>query len=717
MPTGRGRAIGRALRTVYQVGAVRELSDGQLLERFATGPGEPAELAFAVLVERHGPMVLRVCRAVLPDSHDALDAFQGTFLVLVKKARSLWVRDSLGPWLHQVAYRTARRARVSIARRRRLERLASRPEQAPPLRDHDRDRALHEEINRLADRLRAVVVLCDLEGRTHEQAARHLGWPVGTVKSRLTRARQRLADRLRLRGLGPVGPFVALPVPVPLLDATASASVPFLRASATLVGPAFSLARGVLRGMLMTQILKVGMVVIALGGVASGVGFVASQGQEVAQKAPRDDRPVGGSTALVKRGPFREILRLRGFVEASRSDDVYCEVEGKTTILSMVPDGSRVTKGQVVGELDSASLTDQLSNQTIATKAAEAKYQHAKKTREVSEIAVKEYSALVSPNALRRVQGEIALAESDLKRAEDRVEWSDRMLEKGFVSLSQNQAEKAARLKARFAWEDAKANLAGLERMVQRKPLKELQSEVEKLREDEQAKQSAWELEKSREEKLRRQIAHCKLVAPADGMAILANDPVEGGPAIEEGATVRQRQLILRVVDLNGPMQVVVRVPEPMIARVKPPQKARLTIDAFPNVTLNGAIAQVAPIPSPSRPSDGGSKVFRTWIAIEKNNPGLRPGLSASAEIILDSRERVLTMPPGGVVRHDGKDFVAVPGPDGSVTWRPVTLGEIGEGRVEVKAGLTEGEAISLDPLGQGTADPKSPGTEAEPSR
>ena len=109
-------AVVRQLRTLFNVGTIRELTDGQLLERFATGEGEPAELAFAALVERHGPMVLRVCRAVLIDPHDTQDAFQATFLVLVKKARGLWVRDSLGPWLHQVAYRTASCARLAAAR-------------------------------------------------------------------------------------------------------------------------------------------------------------------------------------------------------------------------------------------------------------------------------------------------------------------------------------------------------------------------------------------------------------------------------------------------------------------------------------------------------------------------------------------------------------------------------------------------------------------------
>ena len=115
-------AIRRQLRTLFNLGAIGELTDGQLLERFATQDGEAAELAFAALVERHGPMVLHVCRNTLRDPNDVQDAFQATVLTLVQKARSLWVRDSLGPWLHRVACRVATRARSSAARRRELER-------------------------------------------------------------------------------------------------------------------------------------------------------------------------------------------------------------------------------------------------------------------------------------------------------------------------------------------------------------------------------------------------------------------------------------------------------------------------------------------------------------------------------------------------------------------------------------------------------------------
>ena len=125
MGNGQPRLRLSELDTLFSMGAVGGLTDARLLEIFTSCRDEAAELAFSVLVDRHGPMVLSVCRAVLGDSHDADDAFQATFLVLLHKARGLWVRESLGPWLHEVAHRTASYARSAAARRRRHERLAA----------------------------------------------------------------------------------------------------------------------------------------------------------------------------------------------------------------------------------------------------------------------------------------------------------------------------------------------------------------------------------------------------------------------------------------------------------------------------------------------------------------------------------------------------------------------------------------------------------------
>ncbi len=152
-------------------------------------------------------MVLRVCRAALRDEHDAQDAFQAVFLVLVHKARTLWTRDSLGPWLHAVALRVSAHARASEMQRRMHERryavLGSRSAGDQDLVADDLVATIHEELGRLPEGCRKALVLCDLEGLTHEEAAGRLGWPVGTVKSRQARGRNRLRERLIRRGFAP----------------------------------------------------------------------------------------------------------------------------------------------------------------------------------------------------------------------------------------------------------------------------------------------------------------------------------------------------------------------------------------------------------------------------------------------------------------------------------------------------------------------------------
>src|ERR1700677_2552265 len=156
----------RTMRALFTAGTVGGLTDGQLLERFTNRDGDGAELAFASLVERHGPMVLRVCRTVLRDAHEAEDAFQATFLILALKAGSIRGRESLTSWLYSVAYNVAATGRSSSVRRRshELESGRARPVSYTENNQDDLGPSIHEELGRIPERYRAVLVLCYLEG-------------------------------------------------------------------------------------------------------------------------------------------------------------------------------------------------------------------------------------------------------------------------------------------------------------------------------------------------------------------------------------------------------------------------------------------------------------------------------------------------------------------------------------------------------------------------
>src|SRR5437764_322999 len=176
-------------------------TDAWLLHRFAS---DRDEAAFATLVERHGPLVLSVCRRVLGTVQDAEDAFQATFLVLARKAGAIREPDLLGNWLYGVASRIARKARAGVSKRQMHEkqvRLLPSLEAPASAEPNDLGPVLDEELSRLPEKYRAALVLCYLEGKTNEEAARLLRWPTGTVKGRLARARDLLRTRLARRGL------------------------------------------------------------------------------------------------------------------------------------------------------------------------------------------------------------------------------------------------------------------------------------------------------------------------------------------------------------------------------------------------------------------------------------------------------------------------------------------------------------------------------------
>jgi RNA polymerase sigma factor (sigma-70 family) len=225
-----GRSLAPVLRHIRRLAAPP--SDGELLDRFHRHADESA---FAELVRRHGPSVLGTCRRVLRDAHAAEDAFQATFLVLARRSGSLSRPEALSAWLHGVACRVAMKARTVSARRLRHEANAARPEAAPwTIEPPDLRPVLDQEIARLPGPHRRAVVLCYLEGKTNEEAARLLGWPPGTVATRLAWARRRLRQRLDRRGLAPAA------VPGVLAAATARAAVESLKKG---VGPMVGIAK------------------------------------------------------------------------------------------------------------------------------------------------------------------------------------------------------------------------------------------------------------------------------------------------------------------------------------------------------------------------------------------------------------------------------------------------------------------------------------------
>jgi len=557
MAAGTSGAVLRDIQTLFDTGTASGLSDRQLLERFAGRRDASAEAAFEVLVLRHGPMVLRVCRNVLGDSADAQDAFQATFLVLVRRRGSIRGLDSIGGWLYGVACRVAARARVESARRRAAEQRAALRvvEAVDPSECGESDSAefgpvIQEEVRRLPEKYRAVVALCYWQGLTQEQAAVQLGCPLGTVRSRLARARELLRRRLTRRGLAPLAGIVVaaldgatasaralprFPVPSVLVHSTIRAASQVATGQATAQvasGLVTSLVQRVLWSMTMSKISSVVVGVALVGLMGYGARVAVSKGQ-VSQAPGKASKK---STLRNQEG------------KTAGSTMVFSLVGGQNTIITIVPDGSKVKKGDVVCELDSAALRDQLVNQKITSESAKANFQNAKLTREIAEIAATEYVEGLFVNEKVERELDIKIAEIDLSMAEDQLD-----------ELKAQKADRKKRVtaelvlkKARFALERAESRLKTLLAYTKAKRIKELQSEVEKTRSNELAKQATWELQISKEKKLERMIANCEIRAPRDGTLVYAN-PADGRRTlIEEGATVRERQILFEIVPDSG---------------------------------------------------------------------------------------------------------------------------------------------------------------------
>jgi RNA polymerase sigma factor (sigma-70 family) len=282
MASGQASPIIQFLRRMAGAPPAGDLSDRHLLERFVRAH-DP--VAFAALVERHGPMVQGVCRRVLGDAHAAEDAFQATFLVLVHKARSLGRPELLGNWLYGVAYRTAVRARDAAARRRAHEReMTDMPGDDSTVEVVWRDlrAVLDEELGRLAQVYRVPLVLFYLEGKTTEELAQQLGCPKGTVLSRLARGRDRLRERLVRRGVTLSVWALALilvekAAPAALAEGAIEAAVLTAAGAAAGAIPAgvAALTKGVLRAMFLSNLKVAGVVLVAVAAALAGTALCA----------------------------------------------------------------------------------------------------------------------------------------------------------------------------------------------------------------------------------------------------------------------------------------------------------------------------------------------------------------------------------------------------------------------------------------------------------
>jgi RND family efflux transporter MFP subunit len=710
-----GRLIHSLRRLTDPLGA--GLSDGELLERFVA---QRDAAALELLVRRHGPMVLGACRRVLLNPHDAEDAFQATFLVLLRKARSIRRGTALGGWLHRVACRAALRLRASLAKRKQRETAGVEDLTAPPedaVQRRELRRILDEEVDRLPARQRVAFVLCCLEGKTSAEAARELGCPPGTVSSRVTRARRLLRNRLTRRGVVPAlgaatawlaGEIQAATVPSALASATVQTARLLARGTAAqaIASPqTISLVNGVLRAMFLSQLRTVSLLLVLAGALAVGGAFArhalsaAPPNPEEPPRAadapaPKDKKPelVAVQVAHPTVSDQDQPARLSCTVQPANQVELVAAVPGVLT--GPLPDiGTPVKKGELLAKIEAPDLT-------LDAARAAAQVQEAKGQVELSQarIRVAEAEAAAAKGIVRQRQAELESATAG--EAAQKIQWDNTMLLRNQKVTSdievrlKEQPLLAARAQVRAAQatvETAKADVLAKEgRLIQTQA-------------DLTIAKAALEVAKVSSEKAKFTLSLTEIRAPFDG--IVTRRVYQSGHYFRAGEPRDHAIITVQQIDR---VRVVVHVSNYDAARVK----------VGDPVTLRMAMPGVPPLLEGNRVSRTAFALDPLGLRVEIDVPNpelqLRPGMSGMVAIQLAKEPQALFVPLSALsanwdavyVVRDGKAYrvlIAEPNQMGGRVRIPSGL-KLSDLVVQNAKGLT-GDAI---PVKVGNQHPKS---------
>ncbi len=440
---------------------------------------------------------------------------------------------------------------------------------------------------------------------------------------------------------------------------------------------------------------------------------------------------------VLRRGPLTISVTESGTIEAREQVIIKSEVEGKTTIIGLVPEGTRVRKGDLLIELDASKLQDQRSEQDIKVLNAEAAFVRARENLEVvrnkarsdidkaeldlrfAEEDLKKFREGEFPKKVMEAEAKVALAEEELQRAAERLKWSEVLFGEKYISQTERQADELAANKARLDLELARADLELLNEFTYQRELAQLESDVrqngmalERTRREAsadivqaeaelRAKKSEYEQQQDKLLKLEQQLARTRITAPAAGMVVYATSAQAtwrgNAEPLAEGQEVHERQELIHLPTADS-FAAEIKVHESSLKKITVGMPARLTVDALPERSFAGRVSKIAPLPdAQSVFLNPDLKVFRTRIDIEGESTDLRTGMSCRAEIVIARHDGALFVPVQAVLRVKGTPTVYV---RAGGEWQPreVEIGLDNNRMVHVLSGLEEGEEVLLTP-------------------
>lgn len=386
-----------------------------------------------------------------------------------------------------------------------------------------------------------------------------------------------------------------------------------------------------------------------------------------------------------------------GTLQSSHNVDIKCEVQGGSTILWIIPDGTEVRKGEELVRLDTAAIQEKIDLQRIAYEKAKAIKIEAEKNYESAKIAVQEYIEGMFVQNLQTLHVAATVAKENLESARNSLQFTNRMHRKGYVTTLQRDAQAFAVQRAQLDLDVADKAIEVLEKFTKPKTVVGLESVRDASEAKMASEEAAFNLEEDRLKRLEVELEKCVIKAPADGMVVYANQS-EGrrnseSTGIEEGALVRERQTLIQLPDLNH-MQVKCTVHESKVDSLQRGLRARIKVQ---DREFQGIVIAVANQPEPSQWFSGNVKEYACIVAIESDPTGLRPGLTSAVEILVANLSNVLSVPVQSIVEKKGQYFCWVSGP-GGIEKREVQLGMSNNTRIEVKQGISDGELVLLNP-------------------
>lgn len=476
---------------------------------------------------------------------------------------------------------------------------------------------------------------------------------------------------------------------------------------------------------------------MVLAATAWGTGLLGPNWLTGSSATKRDQSII---TDRAVKAPFLVSIPVQGSVDSRKNAVLSSNVEGSTTIIKIVPEGTLVKEGEVVCLLDSSALREKEKQQQITVTQAEAALAQARELLEIqkaqneSDISAaklawdlalldfEKYEQGEYPQLFKQGSGAVALAQEELLRAQENQEFTREQVKKGYRTQNDLEATRIAVKQAELKLQGAEEELKVLSNYTQKRTMAELRAAARELElelgrvklkatsaetqaaKDVEAKDLTYAIEKEKQETLIKQIEACTLKAPQPGEVVYAN--LSGSrrgssesSTIEEGGMVRERQAIINLPDITQ-MKVSCRVHESLIKYVRKGLKARIRVDAWPDETFNGEVAQVASVPMTGSWPNTDLREYASEVNltddVEKVRK-LRPGLTAQVEVLVDNRDNVLQVPIQAVVAVADKQ-VAYVLQNNVPERREIKMGQSNQSHVEILDGVSEGEEVILNP-------------------